>query len=370
MNFFTTLRFLPVVSLLMIAVPSNAQDFPLSWSKGGFSAKIGGFVRINTMFDVDGNIPLDDFVVSKIPQENDKFRSAFDASVSRVNLLLSQSTNKLGDIKAFVEGDFRGVSSVFRLRQAYISFLGLTIGQTWSIWTDMAANAPTVDIHGVGSRTFFRTPQISYNHQFGKHWSMAVSLEIPSQKFSEKASAMTPNIPAYVQYCGKIGHVRAAGLVRFNDTEQTVSEYKPIGWGVQLSGTARVCKPISLFGQAVYGEGIPQYINDLQYFAGSEFFKKMENYAIPMSGISLGIRADISKSVYAASSYSITTLKDKYDIFGNENYKSGEYVSISGFWRPISNLTLGAEYLYGQLDFFKSSETHAGRVELMAMYYF
>lgn len=366
MKISTIRRFLTLTLLMLLTLSSNAQEFPLRWSKGGFSAKIGGFIRVNTMFDVDGNIPLDDFIVSKMPKENDKFRSAFDASVSRVNLLLVQSTKQLGDIKAFIEADFRGVSNVFRLRQAYVSFLGLTIGQTWSIWTDMAANAPTVDIHGVGSRTFFRTPQISYNHRFGSHWSAAVSLEIPSQKFSEKAVSMIPNIPAYVQYSGKIGHLRAAGLVKFNDTEQP----KSIGWGVQLSGTARVLKPISLFGQAVYGQGIPQYINDLQYFAGSDFFRNIEDYAIPVVGISLGIKADISKSVYAASSYSITTLKDQYNIFGNDHYKSGEYVSMSLFWVPLSNLTLGAEYLYGQLDFFKDSASHAGRVELMAMYYF
>lgn len=358
---------------------------PFSFTKGNTSVKVGGFVWVTLGTYLEGTTTVgDDFPSSSIPTSSTNdysdSRLILDPSATRLYLDFVQKTEALGDIKVYIEGDFRGVSNAFRLRQAYVKFKGLTIGQTWNIMTDMAANAPTVDIQGIPSRTFFRDAQIAYNYNFNNIWSMAASIDFPSvsitaDNYSNQAISRVPDAVMYVQAKGSLGHIRASGVWRtmnYSD-ELTNSTQTQNGWGVQLSGSLKAAKSLTFYGQGIYGEGIGRYINDLATLSVDLVESNSTQYlfsTLPMSGFSVGANLDLSKKMSLSSCYSQVNVDSKDDFGSEDMYTKGEYLSVAYFYVPLRNLTFGAEYLYGLRKDFGGDKGKAQRLNLYTKFTF
>lgn len=120
-----------------------------SLSSQGFALELGDFN--GTQFSVGGYLKAEG--VFNNPDEGS---SSFEGSASQSRLNFT-TTRKEGDhnLKGFIEGDFRGTSSVFRLRHATITVDNLTIGQTWT--GQFFANAPfdteMINFYGTGIGT-------------------------------------------------------------------------------------------------------------------------------------------------------------------------------------------------------------------------
>jgi len=120
-----------------------------SLSSQGFALELGDFN--GTQFSVGGYLKAES-VFNNPDESNSTLESS--ASQSRLNVTTSR---KEGDhsIKGFIEGDFRGASSVFRLRHATITVDNLTVGQTWT--GQFFANAPfdteMINFYGTGIGT-------------------------------------------------------------------------------------------------------------------------------------------------------------------------------------------------------------------------
>lgn len=118
-------------------------------SSQGFALELGDFN--GTQFSVGGYIKAEG--VFNNPDES---RSTFESSASQSRLNVTTS-RKEGDhnLKSFIEGDFRGASSVFRLRHATLTVDNLTVGQTWT--GQFYANAPfdteMINFYGTGIGT-------------------------------------------------------------------------------------------------------------------------------------------------------------------------------------------------------------------------
>jgi len=151
--------------LIISAQILSGQDNkgPFTFDYGTTIIKVGGYVQNVVASDFGGAINNHDFTVSMLsaPESWDQqSRFAIDATPSRINLDVTHKTTTIGDIKFFMETDFKGPSNVLRLRHAYISLLGITAGQTWSFMYDSDATAPTIDIQGITSRPFFSDASI------------------------------------------------------------------------------------------------------------------------------------------------------------------------------------------------------------------
>jgi hypothetical protein len=84
------------------------------------------------------------------------------------------------EVRAFFEGDFAGASNTFRLRHAYAQFLGFIVGQTWSTFSDPAANLEDLDFEGVSSENIIRQPLIRYWWYVDPKTRAAFAIENPS----------------------------------------------------------------------------------------------------------------------------------------------------------------------------------------------
>lgn len=376
-----------IFSVLILLGVSSAyaqkKENPFLWEKGNTTIKLGGFVRVVTSADFDGSVASNDFIVSSIPVPqpwDNKGRFGLDASASRIGLEVVQKIEGIGNLKFYIESDFRGASDVFRLRQAYVSFMGITVGQTWGFMYDAAATAPAIDIQSDDSRTFFRTPLIGYSRNFGKHLSAGAAIEYPKAKITTLTGIKTvtqriPDFPLYVQYKGAAGHLKLAGVLRGVQYGNTLREEieSQLGWGVQLSGSLKPAKFLTLYAQGICGEGIGRYINDLAYLSVDlmpDYNEAGVMKALPMYGLSFGARADLSKKFYVATSFASAAMTDKEGYTTASDYRRGYYASGTLFWRAFRNMTIATEYLYGKRENVDRQSGQANRIQLMLKYDF
>ncbi len=371
---------LSTLAIVAIATSAMAQNDSFEWKVGdNTKIKLGGYVRFNVNYDFDGYAgEANDFQPVKIANADwtDENYLNFDPTASRFSLEINQETKEIGNVKVFVEADFRNTSNAVRLRQAYIELCGFTAGYAWSFMSDLPSNAPTVDIMGVNSRTFLRTMLVGYRHNFSKELSGGIALEVPTLTtyYLTKYTAVNqtvPNIPIYLQYKGAMGHIKGAVVFRTLqygvsfDQERTSS----IGWGTQLSGSLAASSSVKLFGQAIYGKGINNYINDLSSLSINLMSEdNMTMSATPMGGASAGVSAKLSKKWSAAVSGSIVQNFGD-EVYFEDNYHSGTYISTALFYAPAPRVTLGAEWLNGsRKDFGDIDATTAQRFSLMVKY--
>lgn len=370
----------------MLALCSTATFASDDSSSGTTSLKVGGFALVNMGSYLDGTTTTgDDFPPSSIPTSSlsayDESRYILDVSTTRLYMDLTHTSQSLGDVKFYVEGDFRGTGYAFRLRQANIQLKNFTIGQTWSIFTDLAANAPTVDIQGVNSRTFFRSPQVSYHNTIKGNLSFAASIERPSVSITSTSGYLkdviesVPDFLAYIQTKGSAGHLRIGGVwrtMKYSDYENEAVETNN-GWGVQASGTLNASKGLTFYGQGIYGKGIGMYINDL----ASQSMDMVESYdndgdvaALGMYGLSLGTKVRLTEKMDFCASYSQVNIDETEGFTSSSMYKQGRYIEGTVLYYPSKNITLGAEYLYGSREDFDGAKGTAQRVNIMIKYTF
>jgi len=379
------MRIFALILLIFSVQFISAQDgiVPFTFDNGTTRIKVGGYVQNVVAFDFGGAINNHDFVVSTLtaPEKWDlQSRFAFDATPSRINLNVIHKTGVFGDIRFFMETDFKGASNVLRLRHAFISVLGIMAGQTWTFMYDADATAPTIDIQGINSRSFYRTPLIGYIGKIGELFSAGVSLEFPNAKITTSSpigpvNQTVPDIPAFIQYKSGKGHLKLAGVFRninYGDFAQEKIKSKQ-GLGVQLSGSFKPVPAISILAQSIYGKGIARYINDLAALNLDLLpeYANQGNADVPvMFGASIGIRADISRKIYMASNFSIAQLDKKEGFIKDSDYWNSRYFSATLFWKSYQNLLVAAEYLHGYRQNMNSVSGNSNRIQAMLRYSF
>ena len=144
---------------------SEKPQFVFASKNNRFSFSLGGFVSLRAGYDFDGIVDNIDFVPYDIPvpgNYNSKQKLMMDASTSRLFMKAITNTRALGRVVIYMDADFRGGaegSYTPRLRSAYVSFKGLTLGR------DAPARARLPDVSAV---CVGRRPQQPYP-RVGRH---------------------------------------------------------------------------------------------------------------------------------------------------------------------------------------------------------
>lgn len=363
----------------------RAPRFLLTDQQGKFALGIGGYVKGTLEYDFNGIVDDVDFIPALIPQPGaSSVRNQFqmDVTTSTIFLKLVGRTKTLGNFIVYTAGNFRGSGKTFELQNAYMSFLGFTMGYDTGLFMDLAAAPPTIDFQGPDGQTFYRATQLRYEANLTKGLKVGIGVEMPSvdgtpAKDVSITKQRMPDFPAYVQYSwAKASHIRLGGILRSMTYEDEVSNKAKslAGWGVQASATAGLGK-FQLYGQFTYGKGIAQYMNDISNLnvdivpIGDESGRMQ---VLPMQGWYTGLQYNFSKRVFASATYSQSRLfsEDCYKDFNETQYKKGQYLVANVFWNVSSNLQVGAEYLHGWRKDFNDLNREANRINLSAQYNF
>ena len=108
-------------------------------------------------------------------------------------------------------------------------------------------------------------------------------------------------------------HLRLSGIVRnmylYNNRTQSTTSL--LGWGAQFSGTIRVGRPLQLFMNGVYGEGITPYMLDL-IGSGLDFTPDPNDATrirtTPMWGWQAAAQINLSPRLFLSGGYSMVRI--------------------------------------------------------------
>ncbi len=358
----------------------------LAQRENKFSFGIGGYINLRTSYELDGIVENIDFVPADIPVPGNYATKAalmMDASTSRVFLKGIANTRALGQVEIFIDADFRGGetgSYTPRLRTAYASFSGFTIGRDVTTFCDLDAAPKTVDFQGPNAYNFNFATLVRYECNLADdHFSMGVAAEYP-QYWGTYGDTFTsipqrvPDIPFYMQYewgeC-RDSHIRFSGVIRnpYMHNLTTGENTSLTGWGVQASGAIRGSDWMKLSFNGIYGDAISQYIQDftgmgIDFTPNPEDTSKMQT--TPMWAWQIGSEFKLNKRVNLNLGYSTAAIDKKDGYYSTEEYLRGEYIFGNIFYCLTPRLQLAGEYLYGRRKNTDSQRNHANRFILMA----
>jgi hypothetical protein len=165
--------------------PMVAKDFPKSVPLFGsdFRFALGGYVKLEAIYDFNGHPDRFAFTVAGIPQPGDPGSSAgyvsFNAKESRFRFDVRYMAKGAPSNQALIELDFFTSSSAPRLRHAYFRWGAFLAGQTWSLLTDMRPLPFIIDFAFTDSINATRVPQLRYQASVKKWLVVRAGLEMP-----------------------------------------------------------------------------------------------------------------------------------------------------------------------------------------------
>ena len=354
----------------------SAGDFPGSMRIPGTDAaiKFGGRIRTAAVFTLGPLGSEDRFLTNSIPvTEDDEAagkgrRTTFSANTSRLNFEMRTPTG-VGHMRAFLEGDFYGSTgtekrTAFRLRHAYAQFRGSLVGQTWSTFSDPAANHQDLDFEGINGENVIRQPQFRYTWQLREYFEVAAAAETPEVSLTGGQGVnLFPDLIGRVVWRFKeIGHLQEAIVlrnIRGESTDVPGDAKSAFGWGASVSGVLPF-RYFDLTDRLIFqlnaGRGIARYINDLSSLGGQDAAfdpATGELHAIPAVGFYLDYEhqwkgSKLGRDMKLRSSFiwSFVTVNN-LDFQPDEAYRRTNRLSMNLVFSPIERIDVGVEYLYG-----------------------
>lgn len=383
-------------------------NFALRTSDNKFILTIGGYVNPiigadfgNNLYKVDG--AGISFVTSKIPvpsvagHRSDTYINPFQGALSFEAVGFGGTENQ---ITGYFKIGTSGMSPSLNFLRAYLSWRGFTAGQKLTLMQDVyACQPPTIDPEGPSGCISNVAYELSYKSKSYNGFRFAAGLDYPSYYSSngvyrgkdypifdgkmlsnpDAYEQVVPDIPMWVEYQQSPSmRVRLSGLIRnfFYKDLRNNEKMHDLGWAVMLSGNVQPVKPWTLYLQAVYGQGIGAYLQDvaglpLSYIPDDAHPGKMK--ATPMMGLNIGSSLNIGKRWQwniMASEARVWGVKDYAMTNPDNDYKYGFYFATNVFYNITSYLQWGVEYLYGIHGTWAGTTGHDNRIQTQLMFSF
>jgi len=387
-----------VASLVVASTSSTSAGAQTSTS-----IELYGFAMADGIYDTNRVDPnwQDAFRPSKIGV-HDQFGSDGQSSISvkqsRFGVQGSLPPVEGNPINFKFEFDFFGVGvdegqTTIRLRHFYGEWGQILAGQTHSLFMDIDTFPNVIDYWGPAGMVFYRLPQFRWTPYKTAQSQFAIALERPGNdidpgRIRELDPALGENLrgdeelvdfTAHYYTSGDWGHFQIAGILRRVgfDTIDTL-DHKPeghkLGWGVNLSGHAKLFERDKLIGSVVFGQGIASYMNDGGTDLSAEgiparaaqvirpgpqaFFPPQtllipaapgsaRPKAVPLLGVMAYLDHYWSDKWSSSIGYSFTRVENT-NLQDPSAFREGEYASVNLLYTPASNLMIGGEVMWGQ----------------------
>src|SRR5687767_7923172 len=200
------------------AAPAAQAQKPVDGFKvGDFTFKPGGRVKLDIIRDFKPMDNEDSFDTRAIPIDaGDRTNSNLIAKETRLSIDI-RGPAEGHELRMYVEGDFYGSSSAFRMRHAYGTWRGLLAGQTWSTFMDEDNLPRTIDFESPTAMAIIRQAQLRYTWKFGAaSWAVAVednksTIEVPDG-VAGRAEFPSPDFVTRFRYDFSNGHIMASAF--------------------------------------------------------------------------------------------------------------------------------------------------------------
>jgi uncharacterized coiled-coil protein SlyX len=377
----------------------SAGDFPGSIRIPGTdtAVKFGGRIRTAAVFTLDDLGSDDRFLTNSIPVTDSDVaagkgpRTTFSANTSRFNFELRTPAGN-SQMRAFIEGDFFGtngndVETNFRLRHAYAQFHGYLVGQTWSTFSDPAADHQDLDFEGINGENVIRQAQIRYTWTPREKLDMAVAAETPAVSITggEGVNVVPDLVYRAVWKFKEIGHLQAAAVgrqIRGQSDLQPGTTVSAFAWGATLSGVVPF-RYFELTDRFIYqlniGKGNARYINDLNSLGGQDaVFDPASGDLTPLKAVGWYLdyehqwkewKATEKMKLRSSLIWSFVTVHNLDFQLDDAYHKTNRY-SFNLVFSPLARIDVGVEYIYGTRQNKNGEKGNSDQVQFVGIFRF
>ncbi len=275
-------------------------------------------------------------------------------------------------VRLYAEGDFFGVGDAFRLRHAFGEYRWFLIGQTRSVFADLAAAPGTLDFEGSVSAITVRRAQFRLSVPLVEDeliWALSVeestNLIDPPLGVLGASRTPVPDVATHLRYEQPQYEVQVAGVYR-------VLGFQPEGgevltepsWGVNLSGVLLMEEDTRFYCQVVVGEGIGSFrlLPDVAPASPSSA------EVLGMFGWTVGVTHQwterfSSNLTYAENSLDNAAFQEPTDL------SRVTYLAANLIWEPMPRFQVGIEYLHGLRENVDQRVGRSNRLQVAATYF-
>jgi len=384
----------------LLAGVVSVGDFPGSMRIPGTDTalKLGGRIRTAGVFTLGPLGSEDRFLTNSIPVEADDEaagkgrRTTFSANTSRLNFEVRTPAGA-SYMRAFLEGDFYGSTgnekrTNFRLRHAFAQFRGFLGGQTWSTFSDPAADHADIDFEGINGENVIRQAQLRYTWNLRDGRSLALAAETPEVSLTGAQGVnLVPDVVGRAIWTIKeTGHVQTAVVLRRIRGEggslDPGTARAAFAWGASISGVlpVRLSKLTDRFiFQLNFGKGIARYINDLNSLGGQDaVLDDATGDLRPLPAVGWYVdfehqwRAwETTRAIRLRSSFIWSyVLVDNFEFQPDDAYKRTNRVSANLVFSPIQRIDVGFEYIYGTRENKGGNNGSSNQLQLVGAFRF
>ena len=373
----------------------NTQDSPLDIDEnrgifimadnGNTQLRILGSIRFSALFD---NKLLSDksrFNTYDIPTGEANF-SAINyynsLMFSRLGFEVTRKTS-IGSIFIRLETDFAGQadgqSSAYRIRHAYAQFGKWLVGQTWSLFANVNAQAMSVNRAGSPGTISLRTPQIRYSFNIpfkNLKGSVAYEYSLPEVNQTDSTTAnyinvqTVPNLTARISKKTELGYAQLSTIIAPITGVDTLGNKSTfLGYGLSFSGYWKTRDADKLIFQATYSRAVSHFINmfrdndlDLVYNPVDQNFEALSSWSGNLA-YEHNWKNNLTSTVSIGMADIVNTEFQPPDAY-NHSYSA----SVNTFWTIVQGAKIGIEYLYGKRSNVNDTNGNASRI--WALFYY
>lgn len=354
------------------------------------SAEIYGFIMMDAGYNMNQIHPdwFDVVRPTKLPTFKNQYgtdgNTYFSVRQTRFGIK-NYFPTALGDLKTQFEFEMFGTGvdagqTTIRLRHAYGELGKFGAGQYWSPFMDIDVFPNTVEYWGPCGMVFFRNVQFRYMPIQGDS-RLTIALERPGasadggvyseviQNLNLRAHFPLPDLSFEYRKAIKPGYIELAGIVRqmkWEDLDEVGEDLSgsALGWGLNLSTNLKIGSKVTFRGQAVYGQGIQNYMNDAPVDVAVEFDgTNIDGVALPVLGLVGFFDINWSDKLSSSIGYSLTDIDNAGDLDPNtpldgqtyDAFSKGQYAVANLMYYPAKNVMMGVEYQYGSRENFGDS---------------
>ncbi|QHH99372.1 DcaP family trimeric outer membrane transporter [Acinetobacter dispersus] len=366
---------------VVTAAPSKKSPLTFSTASGA-EVKLYGFLRGDASYQSKGGDGIFNRI-NKVDLEgaeknSDRFYST--ATVTRLGLDFKAPVEG-ADVGGKLEVDFRGGTSndTIRIRHAYLTMNDWLFGQTTSTFLATDLQPEMLDFNsplGIGT---YRTPMVRYSGKFNPETSYAVALEKGSD--DNRAPALTSKVK-YDFAEGK-GTSSARALITearsraaYNNDKQLSANDSELGWGVAVGAKYKFTDALQAMIDYSHVKGDSKFL----LYTNNAYNVNPNNFGLNLNefdALTLGATYQINPKLRSTLAYGAMFADDSND-FAKQAVIAKDAAQNKtlqqGWWNimysPVTPITFGLEYIYGERKTFDGQKGTDNRVGAMARYNF
>ncbi|ULQ51161.1 DcaP family trimeric outer membrane transporter [Flavihumibacter fluvii] len=361
------------------------DSFKGSWPMfgSGLRMKIGGYVKTDLIYDVDGTRDPTQFLMSSIPVEGQQDYGgrgymSFFARETRFNIDVRRTTGKV-PLKLFIEGDFWSSGDAFRLRHAYVVAGDFIVGQTWTTLSILESLPIMIDFAAGDALFGGRTAQVRYQKKITDQLRFAVAIEnIPflgienSNNLPGKPIYQLPLIPVRLDYSWKTGLLvvgASVGMLGWNGG-QGGPKPNALQTSLVVAGRQYLSKATFVTWNLSFGQAAGE---NIMAFAGSKANAVLtadgDLEGIPSFAAVLGAKHSWNDKLASNFSYAygwlqVPASRDPFAL------QKGGIGHLNLVYSPLDYFSTGIEYMWGIQKVTNDALGRASRLQMMVKFMF